>query len=70
MARVIDYKGSMSKSGTKKQLDVHTLCEEARRFVEIESTHPEPAIYGVTDRKAVGTYFEHKSRLPADEVRL
>jgi hypothetical protein len=50
----------MGSPDMKKQLDVRTLCEEARRFAEIESTHPEPAIYGVTDGKAVGTYFEHK----------
>lgn len=50
----------MGSPDMKKELDVHTVCEEARRFAEIESSHPEPAIYGVTDGKAVGTYFEHK----------
>ncbi len=44
----------------KPQLAVEILCNEARQFGEIESTHPEPALYGVTDGKAVGTYFEHK----------
>ena len=29
-------------------------------FVEIECRHDEPTLYGVTDGKAVGTYFEHK----------
>jgi hypothetical protein len=42
------------------ELTIGTLLEEARRFAETESTHPEPALYGVTDGKAVGTYFEHK----------
>ncbi len=43
-----------------KELTVRTLCREAKTFAEAESTHREPAIYGVTDGKAVGTYFEHK----------
>ena len=41
-------------------LTIPLLCEEARLFADVESTHPEPAIFGVTDGKAVGTYFEHK----------
>jgi hypothetical protein len=44
----------------KPNLTVPILCEEAAHFAEIESRHPEPSIYGVTDGKAVGTYFEHK----------
>lgn len=36
------------------------LCMEAQKFSAIESTHPEPRLYGVTDGKAVGTYLEHK----------
>ncbi len=43
-----------------KQLTVSSLCEEARTFAKRESVHDEPTIYGVTDGKAVGTYFEHK----------
>lgn len=43
-----------------KDLSTSTLCEEAKAFSHRESTHPEPTIYGVTDGKAVGTYFEHK----------
>lgn len=35
---------------------------ETRTFAEMESTHREPSLYGVTDGKAVGTYFEHKFR--------
>lgn len=35
---------------------------EAQRFAVQESTHPEPSMFGVTDGKAVGTYFEQKFR--------
>ncbi len=41
-------------------LTVAMLQHEARRFAELESVHPEPTIYGVTDGKAIGTYLEHK----------
>lgn len=44
----------------KRKLTVKTLCKEAKIFADIESTHSESALYGVTDGKAVGTYFEHK----------
>jgi len=44
----------------KKQLTVERLLAEARRFAEVESRHKEPSLFGVTDGKAVGTYFEHK----------
>ena len=47
---------------TKKKLTVPLLCDEAARFAEIESTYPEPTLYGVTDGKAIGTYLEHKLR--------
>jgi hypothetical protein len=46
----------------KPKLTLQTLKTEARRFAEIESAHREPSLYGVTDGKAVGTYFEHKFR--------
>jgi hypothetical protein len=46
----------------KPKLALEILKTEARRFVEIESAHQEPSLYGVTDGKAVGTYFEHKFR--------
>ena len=45
---------------TVLQLTIPTLIEEARDFAELESTHNEPALYGVNDGKAVGTYLEHK----------
>jgi hypothetical protein len=44
----------------KRDLTVKLLCREAGVFAEAESAHAEPAIYGVTDGKAVGTYLEHK----------
>ncbi len=43
-----------------KHLTISILCEEAKAFSDRESAHLEPTIYGVTDGKAVGTYFEHK----------
>jgi hypothetical protein len=44
------------------QLDIESLCREAREFSRIESSHPEPSLFGVTDGKAVGTYLEAKFR--------
>jgi hypothetical protein len=44
----------------KPLLTVEKLREEASKFAESESTHREPALFGVTDGKAVGTYLEHK----------
>lgn len=44
----------------KPTLTLEQLRIEAARFAEIESTHDEPRLYGVTDGKAVGTYLEHK----------
>lgn len=41
-------------------LTVEALCQEAQKFSAIESSHPEPSLFGVTDGKAVGTYLEHK----------
>jgi hypothetical protein len=41
-------------------LSLDTLIEEAGLFAHIESDHFDSAIYGVTDGKAIGTYFEHK----------
>lgn len=49
----------------KSRLALDELKSEARRFAELESAHREPSlygVYGVTDGKAVGTYFEHKFR--------
>ncbi len=44
----------------KLTLTVAILQDEARQFAKLESTHPEPTIFGVTDGKAIGTYLEHK----------
>jgi len=47
----------------KKKLTIDALKNAAANFAEIESSHGEPTMYGVTDGKAVGTYLEHKFRL-------
>lgn len=44
----------------KAQLTIQQLLLAAADFTQIESTHNEPALYGVTDGKRVGTYWEHK----------
>lgn len=41
-------------------LDIQTFVKEAHTFSQVESNHAEPALFGVTDGKAVGTYLEHK----------
>jgi hypothetical protein len=41
-------------------LTIAQLRKEAAIFSKVESQFPEPSLYGVTDGKAVGTYFEHK----------
>ena len=47
----------------KKKLTVDILLSEAASFSSVESSFKEPSLYGVTDGKAVGTYFEHKFKL-------
>lgn len=44
----------------KVDLTVELLQKEAEIFSRTESSHSEPKLFGVTDGKAVGTYFEHK----------
>jgi len=46
----------------KPTLTLEALRIEAAAFAVIESAHHELALFGVTDGKAVGTYFEHKFR--------
>lgn len=46
----------------KPKLTVEALRTEARAFALGESVHREPALDGITDGKAIGTYFEHKFR--------
>lgn len=41
-------------------LTLDALISEAVVFAAVESTFPEPTLYGVTDGKKVGTYFEQK----------
>jgi hypothetical protein len=52
---------------TRIALTVDLLCKEARTFSDIESSHSEPTLFGVTDGKAVGTYLEHKFRIYLQE---
>ncbi|MGD0520038.1 MAG: hypothetical protein ABSA48_02170 [Terracidiphilus sp.] len=44
----------------KPDLTIEILLGEAAFFSAAESAHEEPALFGVTDGKAVGTYLEHK----------
>ncbi len=44
----------------KPTLTTDILLGEAATFSVAESVHEEPALFGVTDGKAVGTYLEHK----------
>jgi hypothetical protein len=50
----------------KTELTLPLLCQEASAFADVESTYPEPTLYGVTDGKAIGTYLEHKFRAHLD----
>lgn len=50
----------------KTPLTIPLLQQEANIFAQAESTFPEPALYGVTDGKAVGTYVEHKFKAYLD----
>ncbi len=47
---------------TRLDLTIESLLAEAAEFSRVESLHSVPSLYGVTDGKAVGTYFEHKFR--------
>ena len=50
-------------------MTLEDLKREARDFAARESSHYEPMLFGVTDGKAVGTYFEHKfQKIPTHEV--
>ena len=44
----------------KPVLTIDVLLQLAAIFAEVENSHNEPALYGITDGKAVGTYLEHK----------
>jgi len=43
-----------------KLLTISILQKAAAVFAKVESNHAEPALFGVTDGKAIGTYIEHK----------
>ncbi|HEX6984975.1 MAG TPA: hypothetical protein VF170_06340 [Planctomycetaceae bacterium] len=47
----------------KPPLTIEDLRNEACTFAAAESLHAEPLLYGVTDGKAIGTYFEQKFRV-------
>lgn len=47
---------------TKPRLTIDALVEEARAFCQSKSKVVIPALFGVTDGKAVGTYIEHEFR--------
>jgi hypothetical protein len=44
------------------KLTIQILKREAHKFSQMESSHKEKSLFGVTDGKAVGTYLEHKFR--------
>ncbi|MBK9441777.1 MAG: restriction endonuclease [Comamonadaceae bacterium] len=44
------------------ELTTDLLRREASAFSGVESTYPEPSLFGVSDGKAIGTYLEHKFR--------
>ncbi len=48
------------KERMKPPLSLPLLLKEAGLFAKVASDHFDAAIYGVTDGKAIGTYFEHK----------
>ena len=45
------------------ELTIEHVKNEAAQFAVTESVHSEPALYGVTDGKAIGTYLEAKFRM-------
>ena len=44
----------------KQQLTIDLLCQEAYIFAQMETSHAEAILFGITDGKAIGTYLEHK----------
>ena len=57
-------------SNKMETLTTAILCQEAAAFALVESTYPEPTLYGVTDGKAIGTYLEHKFRAHLDAKHM
>lgn len=62
MPNLFDDIHNVHPTGPLTDLTVQSLREEATIFSKIESTYPEPTLYGVSDGKAIGTYLEHKFR--------
>ena len=52
----------------KPDLTVQLLIQEARSFAAAESARTESALFGVTDGKAIGTYFERRFREHLDAI--
>jgi len=44
------------------ELTLENMLVEAADFAEAESEHTDPALFGVTDGKVVGTYLDASSR--------
>ena len=51
---------SQTEYRMKRKLTLDVLKHEAAVFARAESRHRDQVLFGVTDGKAVGTYFEHK----------
>ncbi len=49
-----------------ERLTIENFCEEARFFAVQESNYEENTLFGVTDGKKIGTYFEHKFKVHLD----
>lgn len=47
----------------KPPLSIDSLCIEASRFSERESSHSEKSLYGKSSSKSIGTYLEHKFKV-------
>lgn len=47
---------------TKLVLTTELLCSAAKKFSRLECPISNPALFGVTDGKAVGTFLEHRFR--------
>ena len=52
--------GGPAGAGPKRDLTMADLIAEAGAFAEIQNSRPEPALFGVTDGKAVGTHIERR----------
>ncbi len=60
MKKTIGRARTAHRGRVKPKLSIKMVVREAAAFARIESAHDEPALFGVTDGKAVGTYLEQK----------